>query len=112
MALTKAEAKSIHNIDKSLALLAQQQKFTSDELSGRVQKIESVVLNGLSHKVHDIYEWMLQQKECQAISDEQVHDVRLLGVKMSLERKNQITQALINGLFILAGIILTAKLTP
>ena len=108
MARNKTQAESIHDIDKALALLILEFRMYRE----RVEGLESTVKNGLSHKVNDIYEWMLEQKRCEAETSQQVHETRLLGVKMSLEMRNIIVQSVIGGFFILAGILLTAKLTP
>ena len=102
MALTKAESATIHNIDKTVALNALQLTLQGE----RLEKLEKIIQNGLTHKTQMLYDWMLKQEEGSAVDDQQAHEISLLGVKMTQERKNQI----INGGFILAGILLTSLL--
>ena len=113
---TKSENEHLHEIDKNLAVLATEFKAyrreslekrkqandridemveETDSLKREVDKIFKIVTNGLTHKINELYD---SRNERRKTDTEHAHDIKLLGVKMTQERRNQVVVGIVNGL--------------
>jgi len=115
---TKTEINHLHEIDKSLAVLAtefvqyrSESKEKRDEANKRIDGLEEVVgelkkvvTNGLTHKVNEIHTQMQERRKS---DDSQEHEYRILGIKITQERKTAIINGLINGGFVVAAVMLS-----
>jgi hypothetical protein len=126
MALTKSELQLLHSIDTKVEILTdrQQKQFEStDRLKIDVKELKRTVYeNGLNSRVKELHEWMQEQRAAVKVQerekvelakqdDQQEHEIKLLGFKMTQERKSQIIIGCITGGFSLFGIIISTLLS-
>lgn len=118
MTLSRSEQQLLHDIDNKLVLLTERQDKqleTQDRLKLEVGSLKRTVYeNGLNSRVKEMHEWMLEQKmqkvkddKAQAQDDQQEHEIKLLGIKMSAELKSQIITGFITSSIVLLGTIIS-----
>ena len=118
MTLSHSEQQLLHDIDNKLVLLTERQEKqfeTQDKIKVRMDGVETTLYkNGLNSRVKELHEWMLEQKEAkrkeeklQTLDDQQEHEIKLMGIKMSAELKSKIITGFITGSMALLGVILS-----
>lgn len=115
MPLTRAQDAILREIDHKLILLTERQNKqfeTQDKIKARMDGVETTLYkNGLNSRVKEIHDWMMEQRRLASATalqdDQQEQEIKLLGVKMSAELKQNIITGVITGSFALVGILLS-----
>ena len=115
MPLTASERKVIEEIKEQVILTNERQKNqleSQDKIKIDVKRLQTTVYeNGLNSRVKEIYEWVQEKKSAEQNAamneDKQEHEIKMLGVKVTTEMRQNIYTGMIAGSFTLLGIILS-----